>query len=101
MRPGRRMFGGVVLAATAALLVTAAPALGAFPGGNGRLATTFFSFGDFSTSLVTMDADGSDQATIPTPGVTPASPKWSPDGQRLAFSDNSGTAIWVVDADGS
>ena len=50
--------------------------------------------------LTTVRDDGSDAQTLhPGPGC---SPKWSPDGTRVAFSDgHQGGGIWLVDADGS
>ena len=43
---------------------------------------------------------GSDEAVaLPTPGVSPIFPRWSPDGTTIAFLGGQG--LYVVDADGS
>src|SRR5581483_7221694 len=67
-----------------------------FPGGNGRIA--YYDYG--SGWIWTINPDGSDAKRL-----TPAdsdSFAWSPDGSKLAFSDDeAGTEnIYVVDADG-
>jgi Tol biopolymer transport system component len=48
-----------------------------------------------------MNADGSDQQSLPTP-ANGNSPSWSPDGTRITFmSERNGTAdVFVMDADG-
>jgi TolB protein len=55
--------------------------------------------------LRTIDPDGSNERTIPTPDGMPWLPAWSPDGTRIAlaiFPPGAGErSIWVMDADGS
>jgi Tol biopolymer transport system component len=91
---------GPLLAGTlAAILLGAAPASAAFPGGNGRIAFQGYQ------SLGTINAAGGDrQPLIGQAGFAFAAPAWSADGQRLAFSSNREGAdfeIYVVSAVGT
>ena len=84
--------------AALAALVCVSGALAAFPGANGRIVASRY---DGVQQLVTMNPDGSDQQVVPTPGIeTPVHPKWSPDGQTIAFSDNS-SSLYTIAPDGS
>jgi len=47
-----------------------------------------------------IDADGSDLRILTHRGID-NSPAWSPDGTRIAFSRDQGSAIYIMDADGS
>ena len=65
-----------------------------------------------SHQLWLADADGGRASSVPTPtGIYPKDPSWSPDGAKIAFSDEDFVQtsagiehrahIWVIDADGS
>ncbi len=86
----------VALLAGIAMLVWAAAAEATFPGQNGKIA---FSNGQ---CLYTMNADGSARTPILPCGdqATERFPRWSPDGQRIAYTGYY-QQIDVVDADGS
>jgi hypothetical protein len=76
VRIGRLLAGTV-----AALLLGAAPASAAFPGGNGRIAYQGYQ------SLGTINSSGGDrQPLIGQTGFQFSAPAWSPDGQRLGFA---------------
>jgi Tol biopolymer transport system component len=49
--------------------------------------------------LFVMNADGSGLRRLPARAAT--SPTWSPDGSRIAFVSNQGTALCVINSDGS
>ena len=93
----------LVTAIAVGLLVSARPAVGAFPGANGKIA--FTSGRDGTSEIYVMNADGSGQTRLTnTPGA--AAPAWSPDGEKIAFMSSDGvnpssTEIYVMDADGA
>jgi Tol biopolymer transport system component len=56
------------------------------------------------SSLVVMDVATGETETLVTQTGSPTSPSWSPDGTRVAFTKmdrERGSAIWVVDEDGT
>jgi hypothetical protein len=71
--------------------VAAAPAEGAFPGKNGKLAS-------FSNGPFTINPDGTDRTPLPL--FTGWAPTWSPDGTKIASEDGQG-GVQVSNADGS
>lgn len=92
---GRYLSDRLLVATVSAALVFQAvgPMHAAFPGANGKILFV----GPFSESLMTVNADGSNPSPIPgTLGYMHAS--WSPNGQRIVFSDGS---IHVLNADGT
>jgi WD40 repeat protein len=99
---GVRRIAGTLAAVGVILLAAAAPAWGAFPGGNGRLAFV----GDTTPTnpdIYTAAADGSDVVQLTSePGID-RSPAWSADGSRIAFVSNRDGEldIWTMNADGS
>jgi Tol biopolymer transport system component len=90
-------------------LLGASPALGAFPGANGRLAFVSDRQGaDFD--IWAMDPDGSDLANLTRKSKADEfSPNWRADGRKIAFNSNRVTGanpegdheIFVMNADGS
>lgn len=104
--------GLVVLGAALA----ASPALGAFPGQNGRIAFTGYSgpfpeYRDTSAEIYTVNPDGSGQAQLTDNASLDFQPAFSPDGTKIAFvSDRDGPfvsgqgtneEIYTMNADGS
>ena len=61
------------------------------------------SFGDRQIDIFVMKKDGTGQRNLTQDAHKDISPKWSPDGRRIAFySDRSGTyQIWAIRPDGS
>jgi Tol biopolymer transport system component len=101
------MTGGTRLGIALGLLVALAAvavgtASGTFAGENGRIAFTMRTeTGNFD--VYSMNPDGSGVTQVTTDPATDRNPRWSPDGERIAFSsDRSGDFdIWVVNADGT
>ena len=101
--------------ALAAAFVCAAPADGAYPGRNGRVAYVESALGRIGSgwgpTIVSVRLDGTGRQTLTTATRTSGDfePAWSPDGRRLAYVHSSGrqlgpgtsgTEIWVMNADG-
>lgn len=91
----------LVVALAASCVVVATPAEGAFPGSNGRIAYVMPE-GD-RTTVWTMRPGGTDRRQLTVNGYA-ADPAWSPDGTRIAFAHEAGTAwpeLWVMNANGT
>jgi hypothetical protein len=98
----RRLLIGLA-AAAATLAVTAAPAMAAFPGLNGKIA-----FARDDQIVTKTPGSGVSDPPLTAAGLGHGlnrDPAWSPDGRRIAFvSDraNPGTFdVWTMNADGS
>jgi uncharacterized repeat protein (TIGR01451 family) len=81
---------------TAALLA-AAPAYGAFPGQNGKIAFSSNRDGDYD--IYSMNPDGSGVTQLTNDPAADRRPAWSSDGLRIAFM--RGEEIWTMGADGT
>lgn len=109
-------FDDVLVRATAtdgwhATTVTSAPVPATGGTTNGRLAFGRGAWrvhdGAPGTDLWSSEADGSDARLLVDADELPVEwgqsirfPTWSPDGTRLAFAQDAGPALWVVDGDG-
>jgi TolB protein len=110
-----RLLCGLVVVFVGVLATAASPALGAFPGKNGKIA--FVSDRDGGDDDIwTMNPDGSDPVNL-TPGAagSDGAPNWSADGRKIVFASNRETPdnptppgfpgpdheIFVMNADGS
>jgi hypothetical protein len=86
----KRSVSGIALLVATATVASAGPALGAYPGTNGRIA---FERADGFLYSVRPDGTGVRQLG------RGASPSYSPDGRRIAF--RLGDDVWVMNADGT
>lgn len=85
-----------------ALATSAAPALAAYPGVNGRI--SFASNQTGRSQIYTMNPDGTDVRQLTAAaGANSVNSDWSPDGRRIAFdSDRTGAIeIFTMRSDGS
>ena len=101
----RRSAWCICTAAGVAVLLLAAPAQGAFPGKNGKLAVESQGLNDYDIHVLNPDGTGRVNLTnTPSPSFERA-PAWSPDGSKIAFTRGvqpvSDEEIWVMNADGS
>jgi Tol biopolymer transport system component len=105
--------GALVLAAA---FVCAAPATGAYPGRNGRVAYVESALGrtgvGWGPTIVSVRLDGTSRQTLTTATRTSGDfePAWAPDGRRLSYvhstgsrlgTGTAGTEIWLMNADGT
>ena len=88
------------LAAALASVLLVAPALAAFPGGNGKIVYDSNDDGDYD--VYTVGADGISNLTASSP-ASDRHPAYSPDGRRIVFqSDRDGNEeIYAMNVDGS
>jgi tol-pal system beta propeller repeat protein TolB len=86
----------VLAVAVLALVGTAIPAHGAYPGKNGKVAAAV----GFPYQVHTMNPDGTGLTQVTDNPDQALSPSWSPDGRRIAFH-SEGENIYVVNADGT
>jgi Tol biopolymer transport system component len=92
-----RLFRTIGLLVIAALCLGLAPAAEAtLPGANGKI--VFWR----ASNLYTINPDGTGETQLTTSGDA-GSPKWSPDGHRIALARTVGgnTDVYTIDADGS
>jgi Tol biopolymer transport system component len=90
------------------MLAAAKPSHAGFPGGNGKIAFTFFT-GNFSGSgqIDSVNPDGSAPTNLSAAGGggsdNDVQPAWSADGTKIAFDRQTATnpQIWVMNADGT
>jgi Tol biopolymer transport system component len=102
-RSARRPWKCAALASLALALV--APAHGGHPGANGMIAvTTVKAGGDGLTNEIwTIGADGLGKSRLTFNGAWDASPAFSPDGDRIAFTSrrDGNWELYVMEGDGS
>src|SRR5262245_46329987 len=77
-------------------LVLAAPALGAFPGANGKIAFQQRTSDFADPTVQTINPDGTGQAALVN--TLSGGPAWSPDGKSVAYISFD---LWIINADGS
>lgn len=95
------------LACVGCVLLLAAPARGAFPGANGKIA--FVSGRDGNPEIYTVNADGSAVTRLTNDPAGDFEPAWSADGTKIAFASTRGLPgcsglcndIYVMNADGT
>jgi hypothetical protein len=81
--------------------LSAAPAEGAFPGTNGKIA--YVSNRDGNNEIYVMNNDGTTQTRLTTNGASDTNPVWSPDGTKIAFTStrDGNSEVYSMNADGS
>jgi Tol biopolymer transport system component len=99
----RRLALAVPIVIAASLLLAAVPGQAAFPGTNGLIAFQKFTSGPNAADIFTMASDGSGVRQLTANPADDETPRWSPDGTKIAFSgvQPGGRDIFVMNADGS
>ena len=70
------------------MAVTAAPAQASYPGTNGKLVFVHTDADpDTPDAMWTANPDGTGQAPVGGPGTSQSWPVWSPDGKKIAFTE--------------
>ena len=88
----------VVGLAWLAAVLPAGSAEASFPGTNGLIAGLS---GNPSFGIYTVKPDGTNRTLIATPPSGSSGPRWSADGERIAYSSGSNGHIHIMNADGS
>lgn len=99
-RPWSLLFGLLVALMIAAVIGSARPALAAFPGSNGKIASASSREGDFEIFTVNPDGTWVTNVTNTDFSFREDDPAWSADGTRIAYENNH-NEVWVMNADGS
>ena len=83
--------------------VAAAPAQASYPGTNGKLVFVRTDDDpDTPDALWTANPDGTGQAPVGGPGTSQSWPVWSPDGSKIAFTEQQDSNhLYTINADGS
>jgi Tol biopolymer transport system component len=92
-----------VLAASLLLLVVVTkPAEAAFPGANGKITFVSERFGVWDADIFMVNPDGTGLQRLTNEPFSLGEPAWSPDGQKIAFSREDGTAteIYIMESNG-
>lgn len=86
----------IALAVLVALVAAPGAAHAAFPGANGKIATTWYD--SFNDGIHAVNPDGSGDTWLTPDDSTSSQPAWSPDGTKIAFASYSGNwDVWVID----
>jgi Tol biopolymer transport system component len=97
------LFSGLFLLATVitSLALAGRPAVGAFPGGAGKLVFEVGVAGQ--VEIATVNPDGTGPVTLTQGHARDHDPAWSPDGTKIAFVSNrdGDDEIYVMNADGT
>jgi len=98
--PRRALVAGVLLL-TSVCGIPVAPALATVSGANGRIAYWRLNPGEYVYHVYTVQPNGTNERQLPLSSSV-ASPRYSPDGRRLAFAElHSGSWIRTAKTDGS
>jgi Tol biopolymer transport system component len=89
---------------TVLTLLWVSPVGATVPGENGLIAFQSDRDGDYWSDIYTIESDGTDLTRLTHSPFSSKAPTWSPDGQRIAFTQDTGVGFWsivVMNADGT
>jgi Tol biopolymer transport system component len=91
---------GVLVCLLAGLVLAAAPAEGAYPGRNGKIAYTDWDGANSNGSLSWVASIWSNGKGARTHAVGVSDPAYSPSGRTLAYADDYDSGIWITRPEG-